>query len=57
MKKDPQKYNSLKCKINRLVYYMSLGPYHWPPSIVSYAYEHFQTKIYVIGFFIQLKKV
>jgi hypothetical protein len=27
-----------------------------PPSIVSFAYEHFQTELYVIGFFIQPQK-
>jgi len=27
-----------------------------PPSIVSYVYEHFQTKFHVIGFSIQLQK-
>jgi putative effector of murein hydrolase len=27
-----------------------------PPSIVSFAYEHFKTEICVIGFFIQPKK-
>jgi hypothetical protein len=27
-----------------------------PPSIVSFAYEHFQTELCVIGFFVQLQK-
>jgi len=27
-----------------------------PPSIVSFAYEHFQTKLHAIGFPIQLQK-
>jgi hypothetical protein len=56
MKKDPKKDNSPKCKVNNLTHYMLLGPYYQPPSIISSTYENFKTKLYVIGFYIQLLK-